>query len=94
MTPADETRIADAQLLANAVRQHASNVAYIHCGGSNGCALCQDRTFTQRLEAGHQRCAIEGIRWETAQQLAREIASEVWIPLYRTLQDPRIGARV
>lgn len=90
MTKADEQRIANAQLLAATVRRHAARAAYIHAGGSNGCAKCGGRSFLERLADGHTDCARQLVVWETSHSLAREIAAEVWIPIYRQLQDPRM----
>ena len=69
---ADAQRWADVHHIAAAVKRHVKIRAYIHNGGTDGCAKCTSGglTFEQRVEVGHPRCAREMTQWETAQELA------------------------
>lgn len=90
---ANAHRWADAHHIADAVRQHVKNHAYINNGGTDGCGKCINSGlgFEQRVAAGHATCAREMIEWETVQRLASSIGEfELDIAISRSLDDPRL----
>lgn len=90
---ADDARWADIGHIADRVRQHIKNGAYIYNGGTNGCAQCtsKGRDMAARIAAGHETCAVEQIQWKTAQGLAASLSGfDLNIVIARAIEDPRL----
>lgn len=87
----NDQRWADVAIIAAAVKQHLENRAYLLTGGSDGCALCKDKTTTERVEAGHVMCAENGIAFKAAADLAANASDfDLSIAIARAMDDPRL----
>lgn len=80
---------ADVRQITAAARKHVEQQAYLLTGGSDGCSLCKDRTLSEKVAAGHERCAVECIEFKAAHRLAANLG-EMWIPVSRAMSDPRM----
>lgn len=82
---------ADVGLIADAVNRFVEVQAYLLTGGSDGCALCRDRSTAERVGAGHVQCAEDGVTFNAAKNLAANIHQfELHIAIRRVLDDPRL----
>lgn len=87
----DDQRWADVAHIAAAVKRYMKNQAYLLTGGSNGCALCADRTLEESLAAGHRDCGVTKIRWDAAHELfATACDFDLSITIARAIDDPRL----
>lgn len=80
---------ADVRQITAAARKHVEQQAYLLTGGSDGCALCTDRTLAEKVSAGHEDCAVAYIEFKAAHRLAANLG-EMWIPVSRAMADPRM----
>lgn len=88
---ADDQRWADVAVIAAAVGQHLKSRAYLLTGGSDGCALCRERTTAERVAAGHVECAENGVAFRAAERLAVDASDfDLHIAISRAFDDPRL----
>lgn len=82
---------ADVHSITNAAADYIKTDAYIAVGGARGCALCTKRSFGECISAGHQRCAVDQIKFDTLQSFAKGVrGGDMWIAVARAMEDPRM----
>jgi hypothetical protein len=91
MTDTREYFHADVHAITNAAADYIKTDAYISVGGARGCSLCTDRTLAEAIAAGHERCAVERIQFDTLEKFARRVrGGDMWIEVARAMEDPRM----